>query len=50
MFLALKTFVQVPLYSTQPGLVDLDPDILSKATIEKSNFTENKPDDEEKDK
>ena len=42
--------VQVPLYSTQPGLVDLDPDILSKATIEKSNFTENKADDEEKDK
>ena len=42
--------VQVPLYSTQPGLVDLDPDILSKATIEKSDFSENKPDDEEKNK
>ena len=39
--------VQVPLYSTQPGMVDLDPEILSKTSMENSNLTPKKKDDKD---
>ena len=48
--------VQVPLYSTQPGMVDLDPEILSKTTMENSNLNpegtnkKNKKTEDNKDK
>lgn len=48
--------VQVPLYSTQPGMVDLDPEILSKTSMENSNLNsedsnkKNKKTDDKKDK
>ena len=39
--------VQVPLYSTQPGMVDLDPEILSKTSMENSNLTPKKKDNKD---